>query len=209
MYVSCDITYFLNQQVFSVCWKATSGDVLSKWITFLHARKLGQSSAFHLAPLHCHPAPTGSPSHSSPTDLCGSHRTESNFSVASKRHFRVEKKLWLYVRFVSTQPLSTTKRILTQGLCKRVKNPNMMRKTKQGKCGLSGPSTCGRRGLYSLWMSRSSCSQWSFFGSGQKIQVSDSYGLFNFLCNSRDSKHLDYYGCNRLVPGDTLMSEHC
>lgn len=73
MYVSCDITYFLCKQVFSICWKTTSGDVLSKWITFLHARKLGQSRAFHLALPHCLPAPTGSPNHSSLTDLYGRH----------------------------------------------------------------------------------------------------------------------------------------
>lgn len=73
MYVSCDITYFLSKQAFSICWKTTSGDVLSKWITFLHARKLGQSSAFHLALPHCLPAPTGSPTHSSLTDLYGRH----------------------------------------------------------------------------------------------------------------------------------------
>lgn len=70
------------------------------------------------------------------------------FLCGLKKAFQSWKEaVWLYVWFVSTQPLSTTKRILMQGLCKRAKTQTWWGKQSRESMGYQVQA---RRGLYSL-----------------------------------------------------------
>lgn len=144
-----------------------------------------------------HPAPTGSPLHSSPTDLYGSHHTESNFSVTWNRNFRLEEKLCDCMCDLFPYSHRAPERGFPCNFCVSGK-----KKINQTQWGNQSRERKGYQVRVHVAVGVfPPCQVSGSSYSGQNIQVSDNDGLFHFICCSHDSKHLDFYGCYGLAQG--------